>query len=405
MKNAILLFSKLLSIYYLMHYKQYMKNIIIVGGGFAGVGAAIELGKKKEFKVTLISERDYLYLYPFSIWVPVGINQFNDVKLSLKQIAQKHHFQFVTDTITHISMADNTIGSESEKYEYDYLILAIGNEKVQIAGIEQTHNICGKPDLILELKAHLDKLVSAGKGKIAIGFGGNPKDMSAMRGGPAFEMIFNINTYLKRLGIRHNFELSFFAPMAQPGAKMGKNAPSMLYKMMETHNIKKYFGKKIKEFKVDGVVFEDDSQLTADLTLFVPAGKGPALFSKSGLPVNDAGFVRINDFCQVEGLKNVFAIGDSAAIQGPDWIAKQGHIAEIMGKISASNIQAIENGKSTLKGYAKHLNIVCIMDTGDGAAIVYRDAKKSFIIPLPFIGHWIKRLFGRYMKFTKTGRL
>lgn len=35
----------------------------------AGVQTAIELQKKKIFDVTLVSERDYLYLYPISIWI------------------------------------------------------------------------------------------------------------------------------------------------------------------------------------------------------------------------------------------------------------------------------------------------------------------------------------------------
>ncbi len=38
------------------------------------------------------------------------------------------------------------------------------------------------------------KLVDRGSGKIAVGFGGNPKDSSAVRGGPAFEVLFKFIT-------------------------------------------------------------------------------------------------------------------------------------------------------------------------------------------------------------------
>ncbi len=54
------------------------------------------------------------------------------------------------------------------------------------------------------------KLVDRGFGKIAVGFGGNPKDSSAVRGGPAFEVLFNIHNMLKKRGLRDKFELTFF---------------------------------------------------------------------------------------------------------------------------------------------------------------------------------------------------
>ena len=52
----------------------------------------------------------------------------------------------------------------------------------------------------------------------------------------------------------------------------------------------------------------------------------------------------------------------------------------------------------------EHLNILCVMDTGDGAAFVYRDNKKAFMIPMPFIGHTLKKLWGMYAKARKLGK-
>lgn len=36
-----------------------MKQVLILGGGFAGIQAAIELQKSMKFKVTLVSDRDF----------------------------------------------------------------------------------------------------------------------------------------------------------------------------------------------------------------------------------------------------------------------------------------------------------------------------------------------------------
>ena len=98
-------------------------------------------------------------------------------------------------------------------------------------GLNHTLSICGKPEQALSIGSELDKLVAQGKGKIAVGFGGNPKDPkgSAVRGGPAFELLFNISTYLRKKGLKDNFELDFFAPMEEPGKKMGKKVGDFLF--------------------------------------------------------------------------------------------------------------------------------------------------------------------------------
>ena len=48
-----------------------MKKVLILGGGIGGVASAIAF-RKKGFEVELVSERDYLFIYPLAIWIPVG---------------------------------------------------------------------------------------------------------------------------------------------------------------------------------------------------------------------------------------------------------------------------------------------------------------------------------------------
>lgn len=381
-----------------------MKKILILGGGFAGLQTAIELQKNGNFEITLVSDRDYLYIYPISIWIPVHIKEFDDVKVPLKNIQKKYPFNLIIDKVVEIQASDNKVICKSQTVTYDYLIVAFGAEKMQHKGIENTLSICAKPEMALEIRNKIDELVQKGKGKIAIGFGGNPKDKSAVRGGPAFELMFNIHNYLKKKKIRNNFELTFFAPMDEPGARMGKGSLAMLDKMFAKYTIHKRFGKKIKEFQSNAVIFEDDSKLESDFIMFIAAGTGAALLKNSDLPLSEAGFIKINNFGQVNDFPNVYAIGDTAALEGPEWIAKQGHIAELMGRNAAYNIIQTEKGNSKRKGYQEHLNILCVMDTGDGAAFVFRDGKKAFMIPMPIVGHWLKKGWGIYAKLTKLGK-
>ena len=386
-------------------------KVLILGGGFAGVEAAIFL-RKKGYPVTLVSDRDYFYIYPTSIWVPTGEAKFEEICVPLKDLAEAHGFDLVIDEITRIvSKEHKAIGKEGE-YEGDYLVIALGSGKMKHAGREHFLSICGKPEESLKIKERIDDLIRKGGGKIAMGFGGNPKDPSNVRGGPAFEVLFNVHNQLKKLGIRKNFELTFFAPMAEPGARMGPQALKMMDLFFRKLDIKQHFGKKIQRFEADGIVFEDDSKLESDFTMFIPAGDGHPVFANSDLPLNEAGLILINDYCEVmhdfdetPEQYNVFAIGDSAALDGPDWRAKQGHIAEVMARNVAFNIDAMESGEEERKGYLEHLNILCVMDSGDGAAFVYRNHKGGKMIPMPVIGHWLKKGWGWYCRNSKLGKI
>ncbi len=382
-----------------------MAKVLVLGGGFAGVEAAIFL-RKENHDVTLISDREYMYIYPTSIWVPVNMVDFDDICIPMAELSSRHGFHYIKDKITKVEAKAMKITGENGVYEgYDYIVVAVGSGKVKHKGSENFLSICGDPQESVQLKEKLEAVMSQRNGKIAMGFGGNPHDSSAVRGGPAFEVLFNVHNLLKEKGLRSFFELTFFAPMAQPGAKMGDKALKMMDIFFNKLDINRKVGSKITEFEKDGIKFEDGSKLEADLIMFIPAGKGHDFIVESDLPVSEAGFVKINDYSQVEGFEKIFAIGDTAQLQGPAWRAKQGHVAEVMARNTANNITVLEGGEGEMKGYKDHLNILCVMDTGDGAAFVYRDDKRGMMIPMPLVGHWLKKGWGWYCYNSKLGKI
>jgi len=383
-----------------------MKKVLVLGGGFAGVEVAIYL-RKQGIETTLVSDRDYFYIYPTSIWIPTGDTTKEDVSVSLDKLAKKHGFEVIVDGVTSFEANEKKVTLKSGRIidDFEYIVVALGQDKLKPKGVEHTLSICGKPEEAVELNKRLDALVAKGSGKIAMGFGGNPKDTSAVRGGPAFEVLFNVNTMLKKKGLRDKFELTFFAPMAKPGQKMGDNALKMMDKMFKMTNIKSQIGSKITGFEENGINFENGTKLESDLIMFISAGTGHHILQNSGLPLSDAGFVVTNEYNEIDGFDGIYAIGDSASLMGPKWRAKQGHVAEVMAKNVAYNIfQKMQNINSQ-RGYLEHINILCVMDTGDGAAFVYRTDKTAKMIPLPIIGHWMKKGWGWYCKNSKLGRI
>ena len=383
-----------------------MSRVLVLGGGFAGVEAAIYL-RKQEIEVTLVSDRDYFYIYPTSIWIPTGEVTKEDVSVPLDKLAMKHGFQLIVDPVNLFDAHAKkvTLASGRVLEGYTYIIAALGQDKIQHKGMEHTLSICGKPEEATALYEQLDALILKDHGKIAMGFGGNPKDSSAVRGGPAFELLFNVHNYLKKKGVRENFELTFFAPMEKPGQKMGEKALVMMDSMFERLNIHKKVGSKITTFASDGIEFEDGTKIESDLTMFISAGTGHGILRESGLPLSDAGFIVTNEYNEIEGFEDIYAIGDAASLMGPEWRAKQGHVAEVMAKNVAYNIAMKIQNIDSKQSYMEHLNILCVMDTGNGAAFVYRDKKGGKMIPMPVVGHWMKKGWGWYCRNSKLGRI
>ncbi len=386
-----------------------MKSVLILGGGFAGVEAAIYL-RKASYDVTLVSDREYLYVYPTSIWIPTREKKFSDICIDLNELKEVHGFKLIVDGVQTINAKNNeyTLQSGEILKDFEHVIIAMGAAKMNHNGLENTLSICGAPEQALLLRDKVDKIIEKGSGKICFGFGGNPKDTSAVRGGPGFELFFNLHNLLKKKGIRDNYEMTFFAPMAEPGKRMGEKALKMMDFFFKRLGMKQHFGKKIKRFEDDGIIFEDDSKLDSDFTMFIPAGDGHQVIKDSDLPMNEAGFITVDDYCRVD-IDNtnvkVYAIGDTAALEGEEWRAKQGHIAEVMARNVAHNITQIDKGLSDLKGYQEHINILCVMDTGDGASFVFRDSKRAMMIPMPLVGHWLKKGWGAYYKLSKFNKV
>ena len=139
--------------------------------------------------------------------------------------------------------------------------------------------------------------------------------------------------------------------------------------------------------------------------MFISAGTGHNILIDSGLPLSDAGFVLTNEYNEIEGFEGIYAIGDSASLMGPEWRAKQGHVAEAMAKNVAYNIMNHMQNIDSKQSYMEHLNILCVMDTGNGAAFVYRSEKGGKDDPYAYSRTLDEKRWGWYCRQSKLGRI
>lgn len=114
-----------------------------------------------------------------------------DVSVPLDKLAMKHGFKLIVDPVVKFEAKEKRVTLKSGRVldDYSYIVVALGQDKLQYAGMQHTLSICGKHEEATALCGRLDVLVPKGSGKIAMGFGGNPKDASAVRGGSAFEVL------------------------------------------------------------------------------------------------------------------------------------------------------------------------------------------------------------------------
>jgi NADH:ubiquinone reductase (H+-translocating) len=102
------------------------KKILVIGGGFGGIRAAVRLSKHKEFEVTLISANDTFAYYPQLYHAATG-GVRSESALPLSEVLAGTRVTFMQDTITKLDPESQTVASLTTTYLYDELILALGS--------------------------------------------------------------------------------------------------------------------------------------------------------------------------------------------------------------------------------------------------------------------------------------
>src|SRR5690349_4080053 len=164
-------------------------NITIVGGGFAGVKAALELSKDHSIRITLISDRPDFQYYPalystatghshLESWVPLST-----IFAGIKNIAVE------LDTITSIDSAAKELRAKSGKtYSYERCIMALGviTTYFGIEGLETYSFGIKSQEEIDRLKRHLYTDIAekrtVDKRYVVIGAGPTGVELSAALG-------------------------------------------------------------------------------------------------------------------------------------------------------------------------------------------------------------------------------
>ena len=375
-----------------------MTQYTVIGAGFGGLTAAESLRKHDpDATITLVApKREFVY-YPSLIWIPTKLRTAADVVLPLDHFLASHRIAFHQGAVTGLADGGRTVVTDTGNVVNDGLVIASGGRFIRkLPGIEHAIVPCSGVKEAQEIHDRLHALMAAGGGTIAMGFGGNPNEPSGVRGGPVFEFLFGIDTYLRKRGLRDKFKMIFFSPAPKPGIRMGEKAVGRMMGEMKKRGIETHLGHKMKGFEAAKVTTEG-GEFAADLILFMPGLTGPAWVADAGLPLSPGGMIQADMTCRVDGFAKVYVVGDSGSYAGgPDWMPKQAHMADLQAKTAAKNLVAEIAGRPATDTF--RVELVCIVDTLDSGTMVYRDLKRNVLLPMSVVGHWSKRWFeGHYL--------
>lgn len=366
-----------------------MKKVTVIGAGFAGLTAIRQLRKlDASLEITLISPRPELQFYPSLIWVPSGLRRREDIVVPLDNFLRRMRVNYHRASATGLRDGGRIVETDNGEIANDGLIIASGGRFIKkLPGIEHAITPCEGIDAAEQIR---DRLAQMTGGTIAIGFAGNPKEPSAMRGGPMFEFLFGIDRQLRSEGRRDKFKLIFFSPAAQPGNRLGPKAVTGLLDEMKKRGIETHLGHKMKGMQANRVMTEG-GEFEADLILFMPGMTGNSWFDNTDLPRSEGGLIRADRHCRAEGMARVYVAGDSGSFPGPEWMPKQAHMADLQAEAAAKNLVAEFNGRPVEATFK--VELVCIVDSHDRGMLVSRNEKRSMVLPSLRAFHWLKRGF------------
>lgn len=335
------------------------KRVVIIGGGFAGMALAKKL-KNKNLQVVLIDKHNYHTFQPLLYQVATGGLEAGSIAYPLRKVIQGFpDFYFRLTSVKEIDTVHQKIISEIGDLHYDYLVIAtgsktnyFGNKEIErnsmsMKTIPQSLNI---RSLILEnfeqavlTKDEVDKnalinFVLVGAGPTGVELAGALAEMKKailQKDYPDLD-IQKMQIYLIQSGDRVLNTMSEKASVASE-----KFLSDLGVNVLKNTRVTNYDGRTVTTNA--GITLET---ATVIWTAGVQGAAIHGLDAKS--LVERVERIRVNQFNQVVGYNNIFAIGDIASMESEKF--PQGHPmmaqpAIQQGNLLGENLVRLVNGK------------------------------------------------------------
>lgn len=284
-------------------------RIVIVGGGFGGIKAALELSKDSRFDIVLVNDHANFRFYPTIFHVSVG-GAKRLASIPLTEVLKDTRVQIVQSSMVDIDRSKRTITTHSGTIiPYDGLILGLGVKTnfFHIQGLEEySYGIKTITDAE-ELKHHLHNQMIDDKrpdlNYVVIG------------GGPTgIELAGSLPAYLRHIqqlhGIRQrsiHVDLVEAAPRILP--RMPKDISLMVARRLRKLGVKIRTKTAVQAQTADALM-ANGKPIRSHTVIWTAGVMNHPFFAEHGFQLAKNSRVRVDQFLQAE--PGIYVIGDNA---------------------------------------------------------------------------------------------
>jgi NADH dehydrogenase len=335
-------------------------QVVIVGGGFAGLEVAKALADEP-VEVLMLDKHNYHTFQPLLYQVATGSLEAGSIAFSLrKNFDDQKNFRFRVAEVKAINADKNTIDTTIGQIGYDYLVIATGSTTNFFGNKEIEHHAMPMKSVpeALNLRymilQHLEEAVLKQTKEerepylnfVLVGAGPTGVELA----GALAELRNNILTkdYPELKKDEMKVYLVDFMPRVL--SAMSEQASSAAKDFLVKMGVEVLTGVKVDNYDGQTISFEGGKTVrtknviwSAGVTGAVPEGLDKDIIFRGNR-------IKTDSICRVEGSRNVFAIGDVAAMiseQTPKGHPGVAQVAIQMGKTTGKNILHLINGEPT----------------------------------------------------------
>ena len=337
-----------------------MSRVLILGGGFGGVSAAVTLREmlSADDEIILVDRQTHFMVGFRKTWAMLEIGPLEGGQRPLKAL-EARGINVVQGAVTSIEPGARAATIGGQRIEADTLVVALGARHApeKVAGFSE-HVL--NAYTVHDLPHVTETLRNFPGGRVLMGIFGTPYQCP-----PApYEIALLTKEFFQGRNI--GVEMAIFSPKPLTLPSAGKEHSAVLEKRMAEHGIEFLPGRKVASVEQGEVIFEDGRR-SFDLALGVPPFVVVDVVRESGL-TGDGAWVSVDRNTLETDFEGVYAVGDCVKIPltGGGQIPKAGLMAEKQGEVVARRIAARLAGReaqATFDGMG-----ACNIEVGGGQA-------------------------------------
>jgi len=307
--------------------KTELSRVVIIGGGFAGMSLAKRL-LKKEFQVVLLDRHNYHTFQPLLYQVSTAGLEPDSIAYPLRKITRDSPRGFFRlAEVKGIDPKKNNIHTNIGDFVYDYLVIATGSEtnffgnksiEENAMGMKTVPQALNIRSLILENLEQAVITEDSEERKALLNFvlaGAGPTGVELS--GAIAELRNQILPKDYPDLDSEEMQIHLIEGMGRVLPPMSEHASEKAEKFLKELGVKIHLNTLVKSY--DGKMITTNTDLSLKTATFIwSAGVtgAPVMGLNASALIERANRYKVNNFNQVNGYENIFAIGDIALMQG-----------------------------------------------------------------------------------------